>query len=682
MTGMTAIWFTLFLAFTAAEGKHVLQVRISTRGGNTVLNNLQKANDVAEDNNAPEDSDIMDINLSIVNCVIGLKEGDILPNRNRNTLVDESRLWSSTAIPVSYSPNLNLEAICTIEEARREYEMRTCIQFVDRSTETDYIYFEPLSGCYSSVGWIGGKQTVSIGSGCEKMAIVQHELMHAIGVYHEQSRTDRDNYVKIMYENVESGKEHNFNSYSFDVVDDRRVPYDYNSVMHYGDTSFSSNDQPTIITYDDAFQDVIGQRRTFSRGDVTKINRMYKCSDALRVSYNCNFEKESMCGYIQDLSDERDWNRYSVVSGNSDTAPITDGTMGVEGKGSYMLLDTSVQGEASMYSMKFKSKVKEQCLEFSYYMNLSEGSYTSLSVHIASIDSSTGDIVSRGPALTTISRVRESAWNIERLTINAPSEYKLEIRGIVDRNPGDIIAIDDISILDKPCETGYFIIRNYKEILETTSVGDYVYSPIMYTEDGYAYQVKVYPVGSSKSKEGYMAMYYYVAIGKSDDSLNWPFDKRVIKLKVVDQGPDPLTRMSQYSNFETSATSSAWEKPTSSRNSGYGYSSFMPISDVKSTKHFIKHDFLMVSVQVTDMSSWLNAKSSQTSSLSLDISEDETKFEKPANSDTKDGFGEMPLTSAFVVISLTTASIFLLMLGALVLKIELHSKDLNKTFIN
>jgi len=62
-----------------------------------------------------------------------------------------------------------------------------------------------LFRCYSSVGMVGGPQTVSIGSGCERMSTVQHEIMHALGIYHEQSRTDRDDYVTIELQNVNSG---------------------------------------------------------------------------------------------------------------------------------------------------------------------------------------------------------------------------------------------------------------------------------------------------------------------------------------------------------------------------------------------------------------------------------------------------------------------------------------------
>jgi len=52
---------------------------------------------------------------------------------------------------------------------------------------------------------IGGRQTVSIGNGCEGMSTVVHEIMHAIGIYHEQSRTDRDDYITIETQNIDAG---------------------------------------------------------------------------------------------------------------------------------------------------------------------------------------------------------------------------------------------------------------------------------------------------------------------------------------------------------------------------------------------------------------------------------------------------------------------------------------------
>lgn len=61
--------------------------------------------------------------------------------------------------------------------------------------------------CWSYLGRQGGRQPVSLKqNGCVYTGTVQHEVLHALGFHHEHVRSDRDSYVNILTQNIQSGQ--------------------------------------------------------------------------------------------------------------------------------------------------------------------------------------------------------------------------------------------------------------------------------------------------------------------------------------------------------------------------------------------------------------------------------------------------------------------------------------------
>jgi len=131
-----------------------------------------------------------------------------------------------------------------------------------------FISFENLGGCHSAVGMRGGKQVISLGNDCNVGSAI-HEIGHAVGLFHEQSRADRDKFIKINQENIDPRAIGNFLQHIQEADD--LGEYDFGSIMHYPATAFG-NGKVTILTLKG---EPIGQRNGLSKGDVEAVKKMY-----------------------------------------------------------------------------------------------------------------------------------------------------------------------------------------------------------------------------------------------------------------------------------------------------------------------------------------------------------------------------------------------------------------------
>ncbi|XP_033726869.1 zinc metalloproteinase nas-15-like [Pecten maximus] len=216
-----------------------------------------------------------------------------LSRKKRAARRDMRRLWKDGIVPIRIdSDDFRRKQRRRIAKSMNRISENTCICF-DIISKAEAMAHKPHiriingNGCRSYVGysvrWNNGylAQDLTLGQKCRKTRITTHELLHALGLFHEQSRPDRDGFVDIQIQNIIPRNRGNFNRFSNSIINSRGIPYDFTSIMHYSNRAFSLNGGYTIVPKGSSnrakYLNKIGRSRSMSRGDKLAINFMYKC---------------------------------------------------------------------------------------------------------------------------------------------------------------------------------------------------------------------------------------------------------------------------------------------------------------------------------------------------------------------------------------------------------------------
>ncbi|MEO7048810.1 MAG: M12 family metallopeptidase [Ferruginibacter sp.] len=248
--------------------------------------------------------------------------------------------WPGAVLPVVLESSVfESTNYLIIKSALDYFNFNTGIICKERTDEKDYIVIKCVKDNNSDkagASVVGrqrnGNNILELINGSFTMGTVLHELMHALGVYHEQSRTDRDNYVNILWNNVREDSKYNFQVEGDGTV---RSAYDYCSIMQYNTNAFAKDkSQPTIVCKTNgaivACPACIGNRASLSPMDIDGLDKLYSGIGISRSPCNIPFVSSKVpiagCSGLTDNMIRAKWDYYRNVLGDCQTDASFNGS--------------------------------------------------------------------------------------------------------------------------------------------------------------------------------------------------------------------------------------------------------------------------------------------------------------------------------------------------------------------
>jgi len=183
------------------------------------------------------------------------------------------QIWEKPEIPYAISPELPNPK--RVEKAVEYFNQHTPVSFVPYQDQRDGVIFEKGGEhCVSYLGKIGGLQPIRLDEDCQPTQIM-HEMMHALSFIHEQSRTDRDQYIEILWQNIEEKYKSEFAVVPDSFMDPvREFNFDYHSIMLYDPRAFAL--RPNLLTLKSIGSEMISPvKDSLSGGDLGRLRRLY-----------------------------------------------------------------------------------------------------------------------------------------------------------------------------------------------------------------------------------------------------------------------------------------------------------------------------------------------------------------------------------------------------------------------
>ena len=177
--------------------------------------------------------------------------------------------WDSEEIPYFITPDLpNPKRVL---KAIQYFNDHTPVRFIPFSGQVDAIVFQKgKEHCFSHLGRVGGHQPIFLSGGCYWREFI-HEMMHAMGFIHEHSRTDRSQFIQVVWDNIEPKYRSQFEVAPENFMDlVRGTEFDYQSAMIYPSIAFSKNKKDVTLK-SESDREISPTPNGLSEGDIERL---------------------------------------------------------------------------------------------------------------------------------------------------------------------------------------------------------------------------------------------------------------------------------------------------------------------------------------------------------------------------------------------------------------------------